>query len=203
MERQSLKDDKSLWLPRQAVGFGPFGLRIIVRQFWAFYEFKTERWDIASAVDFSIQHEHDNPWHEFQAEPDRDEKVRKIVDLWQQFPAGNQCFFKIITVIKYADIIEVDDIGDHLNKVPTIFVSFKNGAPPYSNRTKYFFEMRSCGAEGEFDPAKHALVFPDEMRNIYWEGLFFKDLRIDRATEQYPVTLTEPEWKRKRLDNPD
>lgn len=196
VDGKTLKEGKSLWLPRRTLGAGTFGLRVVLREFWAFYDWKTERWDIASAIDFSIPDDHENPWYQFQIEPGRDEIAQKIVKLWQQFPRGDQCFFRVVGNIEYQDIIEVDDVGSHSLKTPTIYVVFKNGAPPYSQHTKIIIEMSGYGGFGEFDPAKHAAVFPDDLRSLSWEKSFFEDYEIKRSTEPFAVTLTEPEWKK-------
>lgn len=196
VDGKSLKGDKCLWLPRNTLGIGTFGLRIVIREFWAFYEWENGRWDIASSIDFSIPDQQSNPWYQQQAEPDRAEKIREIVDLWQQFPPGNQCFVKIVGCLRYEDIIEIDEIGDDQLKSTTVFATFKGARPPYDRGIEIFVEMGRYGGLGNFDFSKHASIFPDGMRNLDWEMAFFEDMGIKRSSDPYPVTLTQPEWKR-------
>jgi hypothetical protein len=195
---ESLKADKCLWLPRQSLGIGLFGLRIIIRQFWAFYDYETRKWDIASAVDFSIPSEQDNLWHDVQVAPDHSEKTREIVDFWSMLPKSQQFFMKIVGYIPYSDIIEIDDVGNNYMKIPTVFAQFKDNSVPYARQSKIYLNGSSLyGTEGEFDASKHAVVFPDNLRDRSWEEAFFADWEITRALEPHPVTLTEPDWKRK------
>ena len=200
VDGDSLKETKSLWLPRNALGIGVFGLRIVTREFWAYYDYDTQRWDFASGVDLSIPSAHENPWYELQRASEASTSGQ-VVDFWNSLPKDNQFFFQAIADVPYEDIIEIDDVGDDLLKAPAVFVKFSKDASPYVERTEV--RMRSGDSfarEAEFSLDNHALVFPDELRNPIWEERFFQAFGVPRGNERLAVTLTEPEWKRVRPD---
>ncbi|WP_125900967.1 hypothetical protein [Methylobacterium indicum] len=201
---QTLKDSKSLWVAVNSLGLGVFGLRVILKEFWAYHNPETGEWDIASKINFSMPQEQENPWYEMQAEPNRYEEIRKIVDFWETLPPHCQYFFRNTCSISYRDIIEIDDVGDTVVRLPTIFMNFRNNNPPYLDRSSIVF--RSSGrfvSESYFDPEKHVNVFPDELRDRAWEDDFFPKNSIVRSTVPHSVILTEPEWKQKIRDDFD
>jgi hypothetical protein len=191
-EGKTLKSSNSLWLPCSTLGLGVFGLKLLVKEFWAFYDPETECWDIASSINFSMPPQHCNPWYDLQSEENRDVQVSKIAAFWRTLPGRNRFCMRIVSCLPYSEILEIDDVGDNMLKIPTIFCNFSNNCPAVFKYTRiYFRSHHTYPQEYSFDADKHSLVSPDEMRNSEWEADFFGQLGIKRASKHFPVKLTD------------
>jgi hypothetical protein len=191
-EGKTLKSSNSLWLPYSTLGLGIFGLKLLIKEFWAFYDWETECWDIASSINFSIPPEHCNPWYDFQCEENRDDQIFAITAFWRTFPERHRFFMRIVTCLPYSEILEIDDVGDSILNIPTVFCIFSKGRRAVFTDTRIYFRSHDTyPQEYSFDADKHTLVFPDEMRNPEWEADFFGQLGIKRASEHFPVELAD------------
>ena len=92
--------------------------------------------------------------------------------------------------IPYDEIIEIDDVGDDLLKVPTIFARFREGRPPYLLNSKPEFTLD----HGGFIPVPHeghVRVFPERFRDESWETGWFG--RNNAAYSKAPFSIPDDE----------
>src|SRR5690606_32484809 len=64
-------------------------------------------------------------------ERDREERERLslVIDYWERLPQKHRALFHLKGIIRYSDMLVIDDKGDNWNKVPHIFVDFVDGSP--------------------------------------------------------------------------
>ena len=191
-----LTAEKYLWLPCFAKGIAQEGLCVLIRQHWAYCDVRHQLWDFASAVNLAIPEFPANPWYEVQTEEAiaiREERKRDIRAFWSKLPANSRHYVLFFAHIRYKDIIEVDDVGDDLVEVPTIFVNFVDSEPPLSDRCRVVFQQDPClSSEVQFPQTGHARVFPDQFRNIEWEREWFRRNEILYETDPhvFPASRT-------------
>jgi hypothetical protein len=94
--------------------------------------------------------------------------------------------------VSYDDIIEIDDVRDDFLQVPTIFVHFKNGNPPFSDRFRLAFYPRSSIARKiDFRPEGHVRVFADKFRDLDWERPWFEKHNVPYSTDPHQLPDTK------------
>jgi len=190
-----LVEGNYLWLPTLTTGIGYLGLKVILRRHWAYYCSQEDKWDIASKINRSIPDEHENPWYKRQeAETDQDTSS-DTSGFWSSLPRHSQYFFTITGFIPYADIIGIDDVGDDVLKMPTIFLNFQKNTPPYHEKLDIRLENTdNFSPPGNLAKNNHALVFPKTLRDEQWEEGWFARNGIEKAKEPYPIDLDVRDW---------
>jgi hypothetical protein len=104
----------------------------------------------------------------------REKRKREIRAFWSKLPTYNQHYVFFFAQVRYQDIIDIDDVGDDLIEVPTVFVNFVDSEPPFSDRCRVVFQQDPCvSSEVQFPETGHVRLFPDQFRNIEWEREWF------------------------------
>jgi hypothetical protein len=120
------------WKEYEIVDYHPLGLLVRLRQCYAYCDEGEKHFDFAEP---SIAL--NNPHKQFSYDDD-DKKAREILDLirdyWERFPHASKAMFHEHGIIKFKDMMVIDDKGDSLNKFPHIFVEFINGSPITGSR---------------------------------------------------------------------
>src|SRR5262249_28336408 len=150
--------------------------------------YEHQHWDFASAVNRAIPSQQENPWHYDEVDEASETLHQELVQFWWSFPPGGQQHLQWLGHIPYDEIIEIDDVGDDLLKVPTIFVTFKNGRPPYGTYFNLqFHPSREIMSAPPFHHEGHVRVFPDKFRDLEWERGWFASCEIPYATEPHDL----------------
>lgn len=176
-----------LWRPYYSLGLGVHGLRVLVRCFHGYINHATDQWDIASALDRSVPNELSNLWR---VSPGPNESW-PVIEKWSQLPRGNQYFLKFITWLPYAEIIEIDEVGDDELEVPTVFARFKNGKPPFITWGQIVWEASSGYGGAHWDRDRHIRIFDDELRDAEWENQWAAQNGFELAREKSPFPASE------------
>jgi hypothetical protein len=182
-EGRGLAEGKFLWLPTNSMGIGALGLRVVMRRHWAFFDYETGHWDIASRVNLNIPYEQENHWFAEQVSEDHESSIENLRVFWSSLPRGNQFNLLLVGSIEYSEIIEIDDVGDNTLKIPTVFVGFREGVPPFGNKV----EVRLTSSFGAvpFPRTGHVCLFPDEFRDLDWEMGWFARNGISHSQEKF------------------
>ena len=185
-----------LWLPCYAKGIAQQGLRVLIRQHWAYYDYKRDVWDFASGINLAIPEPRKNPWYDAQVDEDCEIRSKRENDLrqfWSKLPTLGQQRVSLFAHIDYDDIIEIDDVGDDLLEgVPTIFVNFGNYEPPFSDRCQIAYHaIDDYTSEVPFRGTGHVRLFPDRFRDVEWEHNWFRKNNFRYATDPYVVPITK------------
>ncbi len=102
----------------------------------------------------------------------------------------------MIVFISYDDILDVDEVGDNVLKIPTVFVNFRDKVPPFSKTAELEIESPDR-FQIRLNGDRHVKIFPDQFRDISWETDWFSRNNISYSTELRVVPLSD------RLDIPD
>ena len=185
-----------LWLPCYAKGIAQQGLRVLIRQHWAYYDYKRDVWDFASGINLAIPEPRKNPWYDAQVDEDceiRSKRENDLSQFWSKLPTLGQQRVSLFAHIDYDDIIEIDDVGDDLLEgVPTIFVNFGNYEPPFSDRCQIAYHaIDDYTSEVPFRGTGHVRLFPDRFRDVEWEHNWFRKNNFRYATDPYVVPITK------------
>ena len=198
----NLEDSDCLWRVVYIKGLGIKGLRILLKDFFAFYDEATGHWDVATKENHAVPHDHENPWakqREYSPEPDH------AHELWMSLPERQQYNAQLITELSYDDIIEIDDIGDQVSIMPTIYVNFVAGKMPAIGGADFIFEPVARFAQKvRPEHANHVRLFPDPARDLDWERRWAARCRFELSTEPFVTALEVPPWllelQRKRAE---
>jgi len=193
IDRRAWDRGEYLWEPRYSQGLGVTGLRILLRNFYAYYDPDSGEWDFATGFDYTYPFEAEELWPTLSR---RDSKAAEIVDAWSQLPSRHQHFFKIVGSLPYTEMLEIDEVGDVFCSLATIFCNFTSGEPPFGDRTVVMLEPSGGYAYPvSWQPEKHVRVFPEELRNPTWENDWTQRNGITLSENLIPLPLrdTEPE----------
>jgi hypothetical protein len=100
------------------------------RKFYAYLAEDGKHWDCANAYNDSGLVRLRDPWlGEDESERLGDLRIQ-IAKFWEEnISEDRRAHFKVECLIKYDDIIEIDEKGDDVADFPHVFVSLKNGVP--------------------------------------------------------------------------
>jgi hypothetical protein len=177
-------------------------LRVLVRHHFAYYSYQHQQWDFASAVDMAVPSYDENPWRDAQIKEGSEELQQELAEFWRSLPPGGQQHLLWTGHVSYEDIIEIDDVGDDLLKIPTIFITFNDGRPALGNRFRLRFHPSSAYAgEIDFHPEGHVRVFPNKFRDLEWETNWFARHHVPYATEPHPLQNSVSEGSGMAIDS--
>ena len=117
-------DNHPRWRECITCEFYPEGLRIHVREHFAYVNHATKEWDFAAAVDLLHRDVAD--------EDDREAAFdlrRKVKHFWERLPRMHQGKYVWDGIIRYENFQLIDKQGDALYKFPHLFVEFRKNGP--------------------------------------------------------------------------
>lgn len=183
-EGEPLREGGFLWRPAAIKSLGPNGLRVVVRCLHAFYRYETSEWDVASTLNRAVPPEGAELW-DVEREPDQ--PAPDAIQAWSNLPRGNQAFLFVLRDLAYDDIIEIDEIGDDRCSLPTIYVTFRGGEPPFAESGDHYLEMSQYGARQGFHHDRRVRLFDDELRDQAWEERWQTGTGGKLPTERYQL----------------
>jgi len=124
------------WREYRAVEYHPIGLIVNIRKHFAYVDTEKKEYDYTEAVNF-IYRESDS-----QEDKDKQQKARnKVEDYWEYLPRRNQATYVRNGLIRYDEMLIIDDKGDGWHKFPHIFVDFDFQTGPIAG----FYEFLEIG----------------------------------------------------------
>lgn len=105
----------------------PRGVIVRLKHCYAFFDEAAATFDVAEPEII-----HRNPYKrtsDFEEERAERERVELVRDYWERLPLKNQAMFQLNGIIRYEDILVIDDKGDTWNELPHVFVDFIDGSP--------------------------------------------------------------------------
>lgn len=182
---KTLEEGKFLWLPSYSTGISAVGLRVVLRRHWAYYNYEHEHWDFASGINLSVPSRHENPFHQFQIDEKQENLTDELRAFWLSIPRGNQFHLVITGRIGYDEIVEVDDVGDNELKAPTIFVTFRDGRPPFEKQAEVKFIPSLHSVSVPINHNNHVRLFADKFRDVAWEEGWFSRNNIAYSKKEF------------------
>jgi hypothetical protein len=107
------------WREYRAVEHHPLGLIVNIRKHFAYIDTEKKKYDYTEAVNL-IYRESDS-----QEDKDKQQKARhKVEDYWEYLPRRNQATYVRNGLIRYDEMLVIDDKGNEWHKFPHIFIDF-------------------------------------------------------------------------------
>ncbi len=127
-------DEKPRWKDFEVVELHPRGVIVLVKRCYAYVDEEKKIFDLAEPP-MVLRNPHDRI-HDTAGDREEREKLDLVRDYWERLPQKNQAMFYLNGIIRYEDMLVIDDKGDSWNEVPHIFVDFVDGSP-VSGALKY------------------------------------------------------------------
>ncbi|WP_339163483.1 hypothetical protein [Methylobacterium bullatum] len=195
MDTATLEEGNHLWRIYQMPEIGVRGLRIIVRKHKAYIDPNTGFWDLASGINEGVPTDYANIWQADEVSPLEREKRHAEFEIWNLIPLQNQFYLTFYNEVPYDEILEVDDIGDNVSDLATIFVNFRNGLPPFSEKQQIIAAHAFSPSEKvEIAREDHRRLFPDTVRDLAWEDDWAARNQFDLRAKTLDIVLEPPEW---------
>jgi len=152
-------DVRPRWGEFPAISFQPNGLVVKTREYFGYVDYERKEFDFTEAVSLLIQ----------RGEEERDRKSeherREIIeDFWNHLPHRNQCYYCEARLLRYDDMLVIDDQGIEPHKFAHIFVDFEGKADPFTGMREYVELNRGYPERTKImlDGYSRKKVFPDE-----------------------------------------
>ncbi len=120
------------WREYKAIDYHPSGLIIALRKNFAYIDTKKKEYDYTESVNL-IYRESDT-----QDDMDKQQSDRaRIENFWEHLPRCNQATYIKNGLIRYDEMLVIDEKGDSWHKFPHIFVDFDSRSGPIAGGYKY------------------------------------------------------------------
>ncbi|MFH1745223.1 MAG: restriction endonuclease [bacterium] len=120
------------WREYKVVDYHPLGLIVNMRKHFAHIDVAKKEYDYTEAVNL-IFRESDSQARRDEQQKDRD----KIENYWEHLPRRNQAIFFRNGLIRYDEMLVIDDKGDGWHKFPHIFIDFDFRTGPITGFYEY------------------------------------------------------------------
>lgn len=161
---------KPRWREYTAFNHHPLGILCHCHEYFAYIDIEKKEWDYTKEADFV--------YRERESADEREIifKKRELVnDFWEFLPRKNKGHFVIDGLIKYADIVLIDDKGDAYYNFPHIYVDFIGDYGPFAGtRSILKIKKNEIDLTEEYERIN---VFPKEFKKIIF-GKVYKDKTI-------------------------
>lgn len=149
------KDFKNLprWSEYIAAEYDPLGLVVHVTKRFAYIDTEKREYDFSRAVSV-INRESDSQEDKEKQRKERD----KVEDFWEHLPRQNKGMFVYDGLVRYDEMLVIDDKGDGWHKFPHIFVDFDGPGGPFAGSFEY---MEVGDSIKLLDGYKRVKKFPD------------------------------------------
>lgn len=142
------------WQSYEVVELHPRGIIVVLEKRYAYVDTEEECFDLAEPAIMlrNPRDRHHDP------DEDRNERHQQslVRDYWERLPQRNQAMYQLNGIIRYKDMLVIDDKGDAWNDTPHIYTEFINGSPV--SGTSDFFEGEHRGID--LDQFSKNKIFP-------------------------------------------
>lgn len=124
--------DRPRWREHNFVEYHPLGLIVRMCEHFAYFDTDKKEYDFTEAVNLL--------YRESDSEEDKDKQrktIEKVENYWEYLPRRNQAKFFRNGLIRYNEMLVIDDKGDNLYKFPHIFVDFDRASGPFAGSLEF------------------------------------------------------------------
>ena len=143
------------WKDYQVVELHPRGVIVSLEQRYAFVDETRRTFDFAFPP-ILMQNPYDR-MNDFEHGRGRRAELEIVRDYWERLPLENQAMYYSNGIIRYENMLVIDDKGDSWKEIPHIFVDFEGGSP-ISGSYQY---LERGQREIDLDGFSRKTVFPD------------------------------------------
>jgi hypothetical protein len=150
-------DVRPRWRECTATNYHPRGLIVKVCEYFGYVDRQKKEFDFTKAVSLLMLREEDwadrREWHE---------RRELIEDFWNNLPHRNKCHFVVERLLRYDDMLVIDDQGVAPHKFTHIFVDIEGKDGPFSGGWE-FAEARRGAARQQINLKDYSRkkIFPD------------------------------------------
>jgi hypothetical protein len=119
-------NERPRWKEFEVVEFHPRGLIVLMKRCYAYVDESKNVFDVAEPA--MLLRNPDHNMRDTERDYEERERVNLVRDYWERLPQNNQAIYLSKGIIRFEDMLVIDDKGDSLNKVPHIFLDFANGS---------------------------------------------------------------------------
>jgi hypothetical protein len=154
------------WVIRQFHGLMHRGLTFILQRYPAFLSDDGKEWDAAMARNQALPHRFNDPWADDDDQNDR-ELNSHIHEIRESFPEKNRAWYELSGVIRFEDILDIDEIGDEYVREPHIYVAFHSTRGPF---WEFFEKVETTAGHNPItahpysEGVQRVTKFPEELR---------------------------------------
>lgn len=174
------------WKEYIACGHHQLGLVCHGHKYFAYIDTVKKEWDFNQAVDMLYRQKEDDDERQKASE-----KINLIKDVWDFFPKKNQGYFVVDFLIKYSDIVLIDEKGDIHYNFPHIYANFAYNLGPFARHANILkINDKKINLTDDY---KRINVFPKKFKKEKYKKIY-KDKKILLTPE------SQKEFKNWRLD---
>lgn len=151
------------WRVAQFKEHHPKGLVILKRRAFAYMADDQIHWDCIDQTESEAVGSHDNPWHQQVEDTTDPDLEHRIYNFWSDLPDRNQANYYVCELIKYEDILDIDERGDKALLQPHVYlenVEFRKEGKFVENLLRYQPTEIPADAENRIE------FFPKEFPTI-------------------------------------
>lgn len=126
--RYSDFDDNPRWLSLETVELHPRGLIVLLKRCYAYVDEEAKIYDlIEPPINNRNPYDRTADWNS--ESPDERRRANLARTYWESLPQKNKAMFQLNGIIRFNEIVLIDEKGDPWFKVPHVFVEFRKGSP--------------------------------------------------------------------------
>jgi len=147
------------WTQYEAIRYSVHGLFFLVHEYFAFWDKRAKTWDYSTSYDFVGLEDKTNPEADdpnYYRQPDKE-----LTAFWESLSFQNQAKYKMYGLLRFEDMLLIDDKGDYLYECPQIYADFKQGSGPFQRFLQILEQEGSETQMGE-DEYRRVAIFPDQ-----------------------------------------
>jgi len=170
-------EERPRWREYKAIDYHPSGLIVALRKHFAYVDTEKKEYDYTEAVNL-IYRESDSQEDRSKQQADRD----KIENFWEYLPQRNQATFIRNGLIRYDEMLIIDDKGDEWHKFPHIFVDFDSRMGPFAGSYEYL--EKGENSHQSLEGYKRVKKFPES----------FPSPIVGKIHEKKGITLSDQDF---------
>jgi hypothetical protein len=179
-------DKNPRWKQFEAMQIHAHGLIVRQRKHFAYLDLENKKFDFSEKASLIARHQELGAGDREDLQKERDARER-VEDFWDHLPNRNKAEYCRNGLVKFEDMLVIDEKGITPDKYPHIFVDFQSGKGPFSGFYE-FLEVRRGYGEPETIPVKgleRVKIFPENfpaptIGTVYPEGAITLDPDIHR-----------------------
>ena len=112
------------WRIAKFLDHHPKGIMLETRRYFAYLSDDQDQWDYVEKSEHIAVSQHENPWHETTEDSSEDkyDEIDRIYKYCSNLPRRNQANYILFELIRYEEILDIDEKGDVMATVPHIYL---------------------------------------------------------------------------------